>query len=126
MKRKLPLAAAAVACTIGVFAAPLSASAFVQPAPQSVGTTVDLWDNYDQGAYWGGAYMNVSNSNEYGLDGNWWNDRISSLWVWNPVNTITLYEWLGYRGANQAFVYGTDDLRWYNFDNITSSYYLSY
>ena len=126
MKLKKLATATAIACTVGVFAAPLSASALTQPAPQPVSTTVDLWDLYDQGAYWGGAHMNVSQSNLDGLEGNWWNDRVSSLWVWNPVDQIVLYKWLGYRGDSQPFTYGTDDLRLYSFDNTTSSYKLTY
>jgi hypothetical protein len=40
----------------------------------------------------------------------------------SDVDSITLYEYASYAGLSSNFVYGTDHLGQYGFNDITSSY----
>lgn len=109
MKRKALIAGSAFVCALGLVAVPISASA-----------TVDLYQHPYLGD-WGGDKWTVTVSANQ-LVG--FNDQISSLWVWNPVDYITVYEHSFKTGANLTFVYGTDNLAGYgyDFDDKISSY----
>ena len=101
MKSKLFVGLGAALCTIGLVALPTAANA-----------TVDLYENAHLGD-WNGDLWTASSSS-YNV-GSYWHDKISSLWVWNPVDYVTLYENAGYGGLHLSFVNGTDDLGSYGY-----------
>jgi len=106
----------AVLCALALVAVPLPASA---GSPGS--NNVDLRANPYGAAYsWGQETISVSYSSNYMQSG--WNDRVSSLWVWSPVDSIKLFRDVNRTGPYKPFVYGTDDLRWYDWNDVSSSY----
>lgn len=92
-------------------------------APLSASATVDLYENIALGDL-GGDDITVNASRTTMQSG--WNDRVSSLWVWSPVDYITLWSDTSYGGSYRQFVYGTDNLGSWSFNDVTSSYQITF
>lgn len=119
MKKKTKIVSAlAGACALALFAAPAAHAA-------SGDSNVDLrehvmpWNSYVKGGVWP-----ITTSKSSMKSG--WNDYVSSLWVWSYVDTAILYVDTNYSGLSKTFVYGTDSLVDYNFNDMTSSVKLTW
>ncbi|WP_307481201.1 hypothetical protein [Microbacterium trichothecenolyticum] len=78
---------------------------------------IQLWDYL----HYGGGYLG-----DFGRGTNWVganaNDKASSVAVSQPANYAILYDHADRQGAQSPTFYtGTDDLRYYGFNDITSS-----
>lgn len=102
---------------VGIGAA-LGALALVA-VPLTASATVDLYENIALGDL-GGAQTTVSATRASMPSG--WNDRVSSLWVWYPVDYIVLWSDEGFGGSSRLFYSGTDNLNGWGFNDVTSSY----
>lgn len=116
MRKKPIVATGAALCALVLWAAPVAAYAD-NPGDDHVDlrthVAVQMWLP-------GAATLEVSSTVNAMPSG--WNDTVSSLWVWSDVEAITLWENADRWGDFETFIYGTDDLRDYGFNDVTSSY----
>lgn len=114
------LAGAAV-LLLSLIAVPLAANAH---SPGSDHT--DLRDHCQRSGCFVNTNPTIEVSNNAASMPGGWDNRVSSLWVWSDVDFITLYEHPSYAGLSTSFVYGTDHLGQYGFNDMTSSYTTSW
>lgn len=118
LRKKLPGIAAAVVGALSLALLPGVASAH---SPGS--NHVDLREHACCGIGWGDIYDAYVSRSTMPAG---WDNKVSSLWVWSPVDSITIYSGTYYTGDSLNFVYGTDHLGGYgyNFNDRTKSYIL--